>query len=143
MNVSVSLDEVRRFAAESDYKVLPVSTELLADSLTPIRVLRILARQDGLSQRALQEGLGIQPGSLSELVTKLEDKGLLTREQDGEDKRRVLLRLTDAGREAAGQAPSPAERDARFAALTEEERDTLRTLLDKLLGGAKKDDAAR
>ena len=107
------------------------------------RVLRILARQDGLSQRALQEGLGIQPGSLSELVTKLEDKGLLTREQDGEDKRRVLLRLTDAGREAAGQAPSPAERDARFAALTEEERDTLRTLLDKLLGGAKKDDAAR
>ena len=42
MNVSVSLDEVRRFAAESDYKVLPVSTELLADSLTPIRVLRIL-----------------------------------------------------------------------------------------------------
>ena len=97
------------------------------------RVLRILSRWDGLSQRALQARLGVQPGSLSELVTKLEAKGLLTREQDGEDKRRVLLRLTEAGREAVNATPSPEERDARFAVLTQEERDALRALLGKLL----------
>ncbi|MBQ8955192.1 MAG: MarR family transcriptional regulator, partial [Clostridia bacterium] len=97
------------------------------------RVMRILSQHDGLSQRELQEGLGIRPGSLSELVTKLEDKGLLQREQDGEDKRRVLLHLTDAGRAAASEAPSPRERDSRFDVLTEQERDSLRAILTKLL----------
>ena len=103
------------------------------------RVLRILSRWDGLSQRALQERLGVQPGSLSELVSKLEAKGLLTREQDGEDKRRVLLRLTEAGRAAAEEAPSPQEKDARFALLTEEEQASLRSLLTKLLSGGTED----
>ncbi|MBR3504548.1 MAG: MarR family transcriptional regulator [Clostridia bacterium] len=100
------------------------------------RVLRILARWDGLSQRALQAELGVQPGSLSELISKLEAKGLLTRQPDGEDRRRVVLHLTEAGREAAEALPEPGTRDSRFAALTQEEQDTLRALLLKLIGGA-------
>lgn len=96
------------------------------------RVLRILARQEeGMGQRQLQELLGIQSGSLSELVSKLEAKGLLTRVRDKADKRNVTLLLTDAGRAAVG----PEERPDPFAALSGEEQELLRALLQKLLDG--------
>lgn len=104
------------------------------------RVLRMLAKWDGLSQRALQAEMGVQPGSLSELISKLEAKGLLVREQDGEDKRRVVLHLTEAGRTAAAELPDPGSRDSRFAALTQEEQETLRALLRKLLGVAENEE---
>ena len=42
MEFRPELSEVKKIAAAKDYKVLPVSCELLADSCTPIEVLRIL-----------------------------------------------------------------------------------------------------
>ena len=42
MKITPSLEEARRIAATGEYKVLPVSCELLADRLTPIECLRIL-----------------------------------------------------------------------------------------------------
>lgn len=94
------------------------------------RVLRILSQKEGgMGQRQLQELLGVQSGSLSELVSKLEAKGLLTRVRDGADKRSVTLLLTDAGRDAASLEASPDP----FAVLSNEEQEQLRALLQKLL----------
>ena len=42
MHYSVTQEEAVRFAKETDYRILPVSCELLADDITPIQVLRIL-----------------------------------------------------------------------------------------------------
>ena len=42
MKISPSLEKAKAFAAAGDYKVLPVSAELLSDFTTPIEVLRIL-----------------------------------------------------------------------------------------------------
>ena len=42
MNVKPSLEQVRAIAAQGTYKVLPVSCEMLSDSLTPIQALKIL-----------------------------------------------------------------------------------------------------
>ncbi len=42
MNISPSLQEVRAIAASGQYKVLPVSCEILSDICTPIEALRIL-----------------------------------------------------------------------------------------------------
>ncbi len=42
MNVMPSLETVREIAAAGEYKVLPVSCEILSDSYTPIEVLRVL-----------------------------------------------------------------------------------------------------
>ena len=93
-------------------------------------VLSILAGREALSQRELQQMLGIQPGSLSELLSKLEAKGFLTREK-GEDRRGNLLRITDAGRAAIPQAEET--EDDPFAPLTAEEQDRLAGLLRTLL----------
>ena len=37
-----SLDEVKKFAHEQKYNVLPVSCEMLSDFTTPIEVVRVL-----------------------------------------------------------------------------------------------------
>lgn len=94
-------------------------------------VLSILAGRDVLSQRELQQMLGIQPGSLSELVSKLEGKGYLVREK-AEDRRGNLLRITDAGREAIPTADNQPE-DNPFVALTGDQQDQLASLLRTLL----------
>ena len=75
--------------------------------------------------------LGIQPGSLSELVSKLEAKGYLAREK-AEDRRGNLLRITEAGRSAIHNADDQPEDDP-FAALSDAQQDELAALLRKLL----------
>ena len=94
-------------------------------------VLSILAGRDALSQRELQQMLGIQPGSLSELLSKLEGKGYLVREK-AEDRRGNLLRVTDAGREA-GAAQPEADGTDPFSPLTAEQQNQLASLLRALL----------
>ena len=96
-------------------------------------VLRILSRGD-MDQIALRGELRIQPGSLSELLGKLEQKGLIERERAESDRRRVTVRLTEAGR--ALLTPGEAAADDPFAALSAEEQNTLRALLEKLLTAA-------
>ena len=44
MKLFPDLAEARRYAASGDYRVLPVSCEMLSDRLTPIECLRILKR---------------------------------------------------------------------------------------------------
>ena len=89
-----------------------------------------------MSQRALQERLGIEPGSLSEILAKLEEKGFLVKEKDESDRRKMILRLTDAGKAAAeaekteGSKPHAEE---IFQALSPEEQGQLKEMLRKLL----------
>jgi DNA-binding MarR family transcriptional regulator len=86
-----------------------------------------------MSQRELQELLQIQPGSISEILTKLEMKGLLKRTKDEADKRRVILSLTEEGQAAAQQSDGALDKENLFGVLTDEEQTTLKLLLDKLL----------
>ena len=95
-------------------------------------ILAILAGREALSQRQLQQMLGIQPGSLSELLSKLEGKGLIRREK-AEDRRGNLLTITDAGREASAAQPESDGGDDPFSPLTAEQQDQLAALLRALL----------
>lgn len=94
-------------------------------------ILAILAGRDAISQRDLQQMLGIQPGSLSELVSKLEAKGLVTRER-AEDRRGNVLHITDAGRQASTVQPE-ADGSDPFSPLTAEQQDQLSAMLRTLL----------
>ena len=98
------------------------------------RILSLLSERGEMPQRELRELLGIQAGSFSELAARLEERGFLTREQDPADRRRILLRLTDAGRERA-EKDSHARDQELFCALSEEEQAQLRALLQKIADG--------
>ena len=86
-------------------------------------------------QKELQDLLGIQAGSMSEIAAKLEGKGLIVRVRSEEDRRKVFLSITEQGRAWAAQGDETHIRRRRaelFAALTDEEQGTLEALLDKL-----------
>lgn len=94
------------------------------------RVLRLLAERGDMSQSDFVYLLELRSASVSELLGKLEAQGLVTRRRSETDRRGVTISLTDAGRTAL---PAPADPDAAFSALTDEERTQLQTLLQKLL----------
>lgn len=71
------------------------------------KILRILSAQGDMSQKDLQDTLGIQPGSMSEIAAKLENKGYLVRVRDEADKRKILLSITDQGRQAWPATTAP------------------------------------
>ena len=99
------------------------------------KILRILWEQGESTQKDLQEQLGIQPGSMSEIAAKLEGRGLLERFRDGADRRKIRLRLTDQGRQWLDRQDEDhvlRRRAELFSALTGEERRTLEELLEKL-----------
>ena len=86
-----------------------------------------------MTQRELTERLGIQPGSASELVGKLERAGLITRTPSETDRRTADIRLTEAGlARRQEQEKEQAGRESLFAVLSEEEKQTLLALLEKL-----------
>ena len=99
------------------------------------KILRILREQSPISQKELQDMLGIQSGSMSEIAAKLEGRGLIVRGRDETDKRKITLSITQKGLDWMAQRDDEEieqRRTAFFSGLTQEERDTLESLLDKL-----------
>ena len=94
-------------------------------------VLHML-RDGPMTQKQIQEQLGTQPGSVSELISKLETKHLLERRRSETDRRKVLLTLTAKG-EAMTERHTGYPAVGLYDALTETERETLAQLLTKLL----------
>lgn len=97
------------------------------------RILAILKSRNKMTQKELQDILRIQPGSVSEILAKLEERGLIQRGKDDEDKRRCILELTEAGAEAAMLQEQQEEGRPGFDALNGEEQEELKKLLGKLL----------
>ena len=100
------------------------------------RLLVVMAENsDGIRQKDLMEKLHIGQSSTSELINKLEDDGYIERKVDESDKRATLLFLTEKGQARAAEVAD--ERAAMFedvfSKLTDEEKQTLSDLLDKLL----------
>ena len=66
---------------------------------------------------------------------------MLTREKDEEDKRKVVLRLTEHGREKAEHCHGEDRNKDVFGALSDEEKETFKSLLEKLLKDDKNENA--
>ena len=63
-----------------------------------------LWEQDGVTVSALGERLHLDSGTLTPLLKRLEAGGLIQRERDRQDERRVHVRLTAAGRRLKARA---------------------------------------
>ncbi|HEY5486780.1 MAG TPA: MarR family transcriptional regulator [Candidatus Limnocylindrales bacterium] len=66
-------------------------------SVPQFRLLRFVRRNPGTSLSPVAEHLGTTMPAASQLVERLVRAGLVTREQHPDDRRRVELRLTEAG----------------------------------------------
>ena len=87
-------------------------------------------------QQALAQSLCMDASSLVCLLNDLEDRDLIARRRDREDRRRGILELTDGGRAALAESDALlAEIDAEILAdLDQSERADLRALLARLRG---------
>ncbi len=94
-------------------------------------VIQLLQENGAMNQRDIQEKLDIQPGSASELISKLESKGFLRRSRNEADKRKITITLTEQGSALDTTAP---ERTLvrRYCALNREEQLQLTALLERL-----------
>ena len=97
------------------------------------RALRAIASQEGVTQQALMEALDVRPSSISELLTKLENGGLIERRPNPDDRRQMRLYLSDSGRAQAAQLGEDAPLPDPFEALTDEERQQYLALTDRMI----------
>lgn len=99
-------------------------------------ILIILNETKGgsITQRELTERLGIQPGSASEVIAKLENAGYIKRTPNQADRRTADIRLTETGEKAAKEAERQRidRHEEMFACLSDGEKKELLTLLQKL-----------
>ena len=65
------------------------------------RVLKLLRIKPEISQREMAEILGIRPQSLGETLNRLEAAGYIERRTREDDRRSLIVCLTEAGAEAA------------------------------------------
>ncbi|MDR0906341.1 MAG: MarR family transcriptional regulator [Oscillospiraceae bacterium] len=98
------------------------------------RVLSILKMQPEISQKQLAYLLDMRNQSLGELLVKLEKSGMITRTPSQEDKRAMIIRLTEAGVAASQEADdSRSSSEKVFESLSDTERENLRATLKKLI----------
>jgi DNA-binding MarR family transcriptional regulator len=95
-------------------------------------VMLVLWESDPRSVRELGEELGLDSGTLSPLLKRLEALGLVERRRSAQDERRVEVFLTDAGVSLSTKAQSIPQRLAAAAGLSAADLDQLRNTLSRL-----------
>lgn len=98
------------------------------------RVLHLLHKQDQLTNSQIVEALDIRPSSVSVMVKKLEDDGLVERHESPDDKRVSLISLTEKGQALITSSHDFKNEfaDSLFDGLDAAEQEQLGTLLAKL-----------
>lgn len=96
-------------------------------------VLEILLHKGPMAVNAIGARIGLTSGSATTAIDRLEERGLVTRRSESEDRRSRMVHLTAAGRRLIERAfaKHAAEMEAASACLTPAERRDLGRLLKK------------
>ncbi|WP_310552183.1 MarR family winged helix-turn-helix transcriptional regulator [Paenibacillus glufosinatiresistens] len=95
------------------------------------KILGILRQTPHLSQKELVSQLEMRPQSASEMIKKLEKKGLIERYKSEEDQRVMMITLTKAGKVVLNQNGD--FQPAFSNVLTIEEKQQFNRILEKLV----------
>ena len=97
-------------------------------------ILRVVQATEAISQQALGTVLGVAPSRLVSLIDDLEERGLVERRDQPNDRRSYALYLTSKGRDVLKRIAEVARehQQALCAALTDEEREQLSVLLKRI-----------
>ncbi|MFW5735554.1 MAG: MarR family winged helix-turn-helix transcriptional regulator [Oceanidesulfovibrio sp.] len=103
-------------------------------TLPQMHTLEILGVNPPLRMKELAQKMGVTTGTLTVQVDRLVRSGMVRRCPHQEDRRSILVELTEEGREQFLQHHGLHEQLTRdiTAGLTDEERDTLTDLLSRL-----------
>ena len=98
------------------------------------RILIVLNDTGKITQRKLTKELGIQPGSASEVITKLENNDCIIKTANETDHRTIDIELTEKGKKLALEANSQRHKrhEEMFSCLSDDEKKELVALLKKV-----------
>lgn len=124
---SARIAAVRRFNRFYTRKIGVLQEGLLKSpfSLTEARILYELAHRQGTTASALARDLDLDPGYLSRILKRFEERGLIARGASSLDARQAMIRLTASGQTA-------------FAPLDRHSREEVGAMLDGLPEPAQK-----
>ena len=108
-------------ATDLDSKRLARQTNL---STSQLLVLELLAEGSEQTVGSIGEQVGLAQATVTNMVDRLEERGLVSRVRSDEDRRQVRVTLTEAGRELRDQAPTALQTRflANFSGLREWEK---------------------
>lgn len=100
-----------------------------------LATLRQLGRAGSLSAGELARGISVSQATITGIVDRLELRGLVTRTRSDEDRRRVVIELTEAGRVVVASSPPPLHERfmVRLAELPEDERREIDRMLRRIV----------
>lgn len=101
----------------------------------PMRLLQLFTQApDGLTNAEISQILDIRPSSVSAMISRLEDKGLVQRVPSTTDKRTMIIELTAQGQEMLAHQSERTDdlADTLFDSLTAEQQAQLNELIVKL-----------
>ena len=98
------------------------------------RMLMTLREHDGAAPSELCEIMDVRPSSMSELLGRMEENALITRESNETDSRATKVFLSEVGKDAVGRIETRfyEENEKLAACFTEEETAEFCALCDKL-----------
>jgi len=112
----------------------PVLRPLEGLTMVQFRALRFITEQAGCTMSELAHALGVTLGAATGIVERLHHQGLVSRESDPSDRRRVCVRLTELGRQIHLKAVQRARQRMRraLATLSPEQQTQVATALQIL-----------
>lgn len=99
------------------------------------RILYVLWQEDGVPIARLVQKTGLAKNTLTAMLARMEDSGLVTRRPAAADRRQVLIRLTETARglEGAYQQVSQQMNRLFYQGMGQEDAALLDSLLDRVL----------
>jgi len=137
-----SLIDLNRSPSHLLHRVLQMALDLFVEEAGPgavtqrqFAVLAAVAADEGPTQSRLVKATGIDRSTLADMVARMIDKGLLTRERSVKDARANSVGLTDLGRHTlSDMTPKVAAADSRLLAhLSAGKRDSFIKLLREFI----------
>lgn len=98
-------------------------------------LLCALVKQDGMTQTEIAEQLAVQGATITNMLQRMEESGLVVRQRDPDDNRLVRVYVTEKGRhkeEAINRQLQNLE-ETLFASMSQEDRGALRQMVQKLI----------
>lgn len=123
-------DEMRRYQTAVDL-LDEATAESMGINRTDARCIDIVDREGSVTAGRLAELAGLTTGAVTAVVDRLESKGLVRRVRDTQDRRRVMVELTDEARTRIFELYGPLV-DVGVSLMARFSSDELRAMLEML-----------
>lgn len=127
------LKAIRRVIRATDLHSRHV-TKIAGLTSSQLILLKVVRDQSLATIGELATSISLSQATLTNILDRLESNGLVIRERSDEDKRKIRVRLTEAGRKAVDIAPEPLQDTfiRQFGALKDWERSMILSSLQRV-----------